>query len=254
MLHPRFVHPSQPHLLTSEGSVATEAAREVLFCFEVVQLGHGVLEGPVHPFCHALLLMSVGKRDESLDASLRQLRMSGLVPVIPDEVCFRRAILLVVTLSLKAAPDWKDAAVWKSLDYLKVEADVVMVSIAAESGSEYESVLKFGRDARTVVRIFMLGALVVGCSRTSVVAVGATRGTPRTPFPEGCSPSPLALSYVSATAAADILGTEDVGAASALSGKRCSSMGKGGKSGDGGSGGVGGGGSGGGGGGGGVRV
>ncbi|CAI7917463.1 unnamed protein product [Closterium sp. NIES-54] len=62
-------------------------------------------------------------------------------------------------------------------------------------------------------------------------------------------PSPLAHSYTSA-AAVDILGAEDVGAAS-VTGKRCSSKGKGGKSGGGGSGGGGGGGSGGGGGGGG---
>ncbi|CAI7803102.1 unnamed protein product [Closterium sp. NIES-54] len=87
-------------------------------------------------------------------------------------------------------------------------------------------------------------------AETSVVAVGAARGTPRTPFFEGCSPSPLAPSYAS-TAAVDILGAEDVGAASALSGKRRSSKGKGGRSGAGGSGGGGGGGSGGGGGGGG---
>ncbi|CAI7910224.1 unnamed protein product [Closterium sp. NIES-54] len=87
-------------------------------------------------------------------------------------------------------------------------------------------------------------------AETSVVAVGAARGTPRTPFFEGCSPSPLALSYTSA-AAIDTLGTEDVGAASAPSRKRCSGKGKGGKSDGGGSGGGGGGGSGGGGGGGG---
>ncbi|CAI7769137.1 unnamed protein product [Closterium sp. NIES-54] len=86
-------------------------------------------------------------------------------------------------------------------------------------------------------------------AETSVVAVGATRGNPCTPFFEGCSPSPLAPSY--ASAAVDILGTEDVGTASALSGKRHNSKGKGGKSGGGGSGGGGGGGSGGGGGGGG---
>ncbi|CAI7829338.1 unnamed protein product [Closterium sp. NIES-54] len=41
-------------------------------------------------------------------------------------------------------------------------------------------------------------------AETSVVAVGAAHGTPRTPFFEGCSPSPLALSYVSA-ATVDIL-------------------------------------------------
>ncbi|CAI7837990.1 unnamed protein product [Closterium sp. NIES-54] len=84
---------------------------------------------------------------------------------------------------------------------------------------------------------------------TSVVAVGAAYGTPRTPFFEGCSPSSLAPSYASA-AAVDILGTEDVETASALSGKRRSSKGKGGKSGGDGRGGGGGGGSGGGGGGG----
>ncbi|CAI7793875.1 unnamed protein product [Closterium sp. NIES-54] len=59
---------------------------------------------------------------------------------------------------------------------------------------------------------------------TSVVAVGAARGTPRTPFFERCSPSPLAPSYASA-AAVDVLGAEDVGAASA-SGKRCRRKGK----------------------------
>ncbi|CAI7806135.1 unnamed protein product [Closterium sp. NIES-53] len=84
---------------------------------------------------------------------------------------------------------------------------------------------------------------------TSVVAVGAARGTPRMPFFEGCSPSPLSPSYASA-AAVDVLGAEDVGAASA-SGKCRSSKGKGGRGGGSGSGGGGGGRSGGGGGGGG---
>ncbi|CAI7828586.1 unnamed protein product [Closterium sp. NIES-53] len=69
----------------------------------------------------------------------------------------------------------------------------------------------------------------------SVVAVGAARGTPRTPFFEGCSPSPLAPTYASA-AAVDILGTEDVRAASIPSRKRRSGKGKGGKSGGGGGG------------------
>ncbi|CAI7805152.1 unnamed protein product, partial [Closterium sp. NIES-53] len=78
-------------------------------------------------------------------------------------------------------------------------------------------------------------------AETSVVAVGAARGTLRTPFFEGCSPSPLAPSYASA-AAVDILGAEDVGAASALSGKRRSSKGKGDRGGGGGNGGGGGGG------------
>ncbi|CAI7798470.1 unnamed protein product [Closterium sp. NIES-54] len=70
-------------------------------------------------------------------------------------------------------------------------------------------------------------------AQTSVVAVGAARGTPRTPFFEGCSPSPLAPSYASA-AAVDVPGAEDVGAASA-SAKRHSSKGKGGRGGGGGS-------------------
>ncbi|CAI7904504.1 unnamed protein product [Closterium sp. NIES-54] len=70
-------------------------------------------------------------------------------------------------------------------------------------------------------------------AETSVVAVGAARGTPRTPFFEGCSPSPLTPSYASA-AAVDILGAEDVGAASA-SAKCRSSKGKGGRGGCGGS-------------------
>ncbi|CAI7796682.1 unnamed protein product [Closterium sp. NIES-53] len=42
-------------------------------------------------------------------------------------------------------------------------------------------------------------------AETSAVAVGAARGTPRPPFFEGCSPSPLAPSYASA-AAADVPG------------------------------------------------
>ncbi|CAI7859054.1 unnamed protein product, partial [Closterium sp. NIES-54] len=76
-------------------------------------------------------------------------------------------------------------------------------------------------------------------AETSAVAVGAARGTPRPPFFEGCSPSPLAPSYASA-AAADVTIAEDVRAASA-SAKRRSSKGKGGKGGGGGSGGGGGG-------------
>ncbi|CAI7874002.1 unnamed protein product [Closterium sp. NIES-54] len=64
-------------------------------------------------------------------------------------------------------------------------------------------------------------------AENSIVAVGAARGTPRTPFFEGCSPSPLAPSYASA-AAVDILDTEEVGAGFAPSGKRHSGKGKGG--------------------------
>ncbi|CAI7874605.1 unnamed protein product, partial [Closterium sp. NIES-54] len=79
-------------------------------------------------------------------------------------------------------------------------------------------------------------------AETDIFSVGAARGTPRTPFFEGCSPSPLAPSYASA-AAVDILGATDVGATSAVSGKHCSSKGKGGKGGGSGSGVGGGGGS-----------
>ncbi|CAI7830679.1 unnamed protein product [Closterium sp. NIES-53] len=76
-------------------------------------------------------------------------------------------------------------------------------------------------------------------AETSAVALGAARGTPRPPFFEGCSPSPLAPSYASA-GAVDISVADDVGAPSA-SAKRHSSKGKGGKGGGGGSGGGGGG-------------
>ncbi|CAI7863240.1 unnamed protein product, partial [Closterium sp. NIES-53] len=76
-------------------------------------------------------------------------------------------------------------------------------------------------------------------AETSAVAVGASRGTPRPPFFEGYSPSPLAPSYASA-AAADVSVPEDVGAAS-TSAKPRSSKGKGGQGGGAGSGGGGGG-------------
>ncbi|CAI7803986.1 unnamed protein product [Closterium sp. NIES-53] len=72
-------------------------------------------------------------------------------------------------------------------------------------------------------------------AETSAVVVGAARCTPRPPFFEGCSPSPLAPSYASA-AAADVSVAADVGAASA-SAKRRSGKGKGGKGGGGGDGG-----------------
>ncbi|CAI7778163.1 unnamed protein product, partial [Closterium sp. NIES-54] len=70
-------------------------------------------------------------------------------------------------------------------------------------------------------------------AETSAVAVGASRGTPRPAFFEGCSPSPLAPSYASA-ATLDVPGAEDVGAASA-SAKHRSGKGKGSKGGGGGS-------------------
>ncbi|CAI7841572.1 unnamed protein product, partial [Closterium sp. NIES-53] len=71
-------------------------------------------------------------------------------------------------------------------------------------------------------------------AETSVVAVGAARGTLRTPFFEGCPPSPLAPLYASA-AAVDVPSIEDVRAASA-SGKSRRSKGKGGRGGGSGSG------------------
>ncbi|CAI7808818.1 unnamed protein product [Closterium sp. NIES-53] len=85
----------------------------------------------------------------------------------------------------------------------------------------------------------------------SIVAVGASRGDPRTPIFEGCSPSPLLPSIASA-AAADLGGFESVGAAFAPSGSRRTGRSKGGRGAcwGGGGGGGGGGGSGGGGGGG----
>ncbi|CAI7755250.1 unnamed protein product [Closterium sp. NIES-53] len=62
----------------------------------------------------------------------------------------------------------------------------------------------------------------------SIVAVGASRGDPRTPIFEGCSPSPL-LPSVASAAAADLGGFESVGAASAPSGSRNTGRSKGGK-------------------------
>ncbi|CAI7890122.1 unnamed protein product [Closterium sp. NIES-53] len=76
-------------------------------------------------------------------------------------------------------------------------------------------------------------------AETSAVAVGAARGTPRSPFFEGCSPSPLSSSFAS-IAAADVSVLEDVGAAS-TSTKRRDSKGKGGRGSGGGSSGGGGG-------------
>ncbi|CAI7873797.1 unnamed protein product [Closterium sp. NIES-53] len=81
----------------------------------------------------------------------------------------------------------------------------------------------------------------------STVAVAASRGTPCSPFFDGCTPSPL-LPSVSIAAAVDLLGAEEVSAASAPGGRRNNSRGKGGKGGGGGTSGGGGGGEGGGGG------
>ncbi|CAI7788647.1 unnamed protein product [Closterium sp. NIES-54] len=76
-------------------------------------------------------------------------------------------------------------------------------------------------------------------AETSAVAVGDARGTPRSPFFEGCSPSPLSSSFAFA-AAVDVSVPEDVGAA-LTSTKRRNSKGKGGPGSGGGSGGGGGG-------------
>ncbi|CAI7844013.1 unnamed protein product [Closterium sp. NIES-54] len=70
-------------------------------------------------------------------------------------------------------------------------------------------------------------------AETSAVAVGAARGTPRSPFFEGCSPSPLSSSFASA-AAADVSVHEDVDAAS-TSAKCRNNKGKGGRGSGGGS-------------------
>ncbi|CAI7804224.1 unnamed protein product [Closterium sp. NIES-53] len=88
-------------------------------------------------------------------------------------------------------------------------------------------------DFAAACRLDYTTALVADSASASPPSVrGAARGTPRTPFFEGCSPSPLAPSYASAVAA-DVLGAEDVKAASA-SGKRSSSKGKVGRGGGGG--------------------
>ncbi|CAI7816434.1 unnamed protein product [Closterium sp. NIES-54] len=62
----------------------------------------------------------------------------------------------------------------------------------------------------------------------SIVAVGASRGDPRTPIFEGCSPSPL-LPSVASVATAELGGFESVGAASAPSGSRRTGRSKGGR-------------------------
>ncbi|CAI7909515.1 unnamed protein product, partial [Closterium sp. NIES-53] len=67
----------------------------------------------------------------------------------------------------------------------------------------------------------------------SILAVGASRGDRRTPFFEGSSPVPLLPSVASAVAV-DLVGTKEVGAASASSGRRHISKGKGSKGGGGG--------------------
>ncbi|CAI7845068.1 unnamed protein product [Closterium sp. NIES-53] len=92
----------------------------------------------------------------------------------------------------------------------------------------------------TTLTVDLLEARLLA-AETSIVAVGASRGDPRTPVFEGCSPSPLLPSVASADAA-DLGGFESVGAASAPSGRRRPGRGKGGKGTGGTSGGSGGGG------------
>ncbi|CAI7887722.1 unnamed protein product [Closterium sp. NIES-54] len=88
----------------------------------------------------------------------------------------------------------------------------------------------------------------LAAAEKSILAVGASCDDRCTPFFEGCSPVPL-LPSVASAAAVDLVGTEEVGAASAPSGRHRTGKGKGSKGGGGGGGGSGGGGGGGGGGG-----
>ncbi|CAI7833272.1 unnamed protein product, partial [Closterium sp. NIES-53] len=99
----------------------------------------------------------------------------------------------------------------------------------------------------TVLTVDLLEERLAAAEK-SILAVGASRGDRRTPFFEGCSPVPLLPSVASANAV-DLIGTEEVGAASAPSGRRHTGKGKGSKGGGGGGGGSSGGGGGGGGGG-----
>ncbi|CAI7771863.1 unnamed protein product, partial [Closterium sp. NIES-54] len=78
----------------------------------------------------------------------------------------------------------------------------------------------------------------LAAAEKSILAVGASRGDRRTPFFEGCSPVPL-LPSVASAAAVDLVGTEEVGAASAPSGSGPLTGGGGGRGGGGGGGGAG---------------
>ncbi|CAI7785468.1 unnamed protein product [Closterium sp. NIES-54] len=79
----------------------------------------------------------------------------------------------------------------------------------------------------TTLTVYLLEERLLA-AETSIVAVGASCGDPRTPVFEGCSPSPL-LPSVASAAAADLGGFESVGAASAPSERRRTGKGKGGK-------------------------
>ncbi|CAI7905323.1 unnamed protein product [Closterium sp. NIES-54] len=97
----------------------------------------------------------------------------------------------------------------------------------------------------TELTVYLLEERLAAAEK-SILAVGASCGDRRTPSFEGCSPVPL-LPSVASAAAIDLVGTEEVGAASAPSGRRRNSKGKGSKGGGGDGGGGGGGGRGGGG-------
>ncbi|CAI7833553.1 unnamed protein product [Closterium sp. NIES-54] len=157
-----------------------------------------------------------------------------------DDLILRMARL---ALSCTAMP----TASRPTMSQVLVELVKMRGEVVEEQGSRATSRIDKEIDSSTevdfdaqMVRLELVGSQ----TETSALAVGATRGTPHTPFFEGCSPSPLAPSY-DFSAAVDILGAEDVGAGSAINGKRHSSKGKGGRGGGGGSGGGGGGGSGG---------
>ncbi|CAI7888733.1 unnamed protein product [Closterium sp. NIES-54] len=90
----------------------------------------------------------------------------------------------------------------------------------------------------------------LSAAEKSILAVGASRCDRRTPFFEGCSPVPL-LPSIASVATVNLVCTEEVGAASASSGRHRTGKGKGSRGGGGGGGGSGGEGGGGGGGGGG---
>ncbi|CAI7819936.1 unnamed protein product [Closterium sp. NIES-54] len=77
----------------------------------------------------------------------------------------------------------------------------------------------------TELTVDLLEELLTAAEK-SIIAVGASRGDPRAPFFEGCSPVPL-LPSVASAAAVDLVRTEEVGAASAPSGRCRNSKGKG---------------------------
>ncbi|CAI5931634.1 unnamed protein product [Closterium sp. NIES-65] len=63
----------------------------------------------------------------------------------------------------------------------------------------------------TTLTVDLLEKALIAAEK-SIVAVGASRGDPRTPIFEGCSPSPL-LPFVASAAAADLVGLESVAGA-----------------------------------------